>query len=562
MPSLTSIVAGVAVWAVASANMIKITAKSDNRFDPNSVTAEQGDLLEFHFEASNHSVVAGDYQYPCSPLQLGTGFFSGFVEVSSGESDKVFRVKVVNTDPMPFYSSQENECANGMVGIINPNTNQTLDDYKSRASNLARAVTPGIAVYGGDLVDKDSSVDNNGATVNSTDSKTNGKDGKTNSAGILKVSTLIAAAVPPNVKRLAVLALNQDHSLNFESLAVVTHPMVSVYYGGLMQRSTSSNSPRARLRDIVPSVFLGSWSPGPKNGITDVPGVRVHMQSIHSHDGNVNTGVTTIVPRDDWFHKACHAGIFRFNGSGEMTGTHWIEETGLLHSPIILTNSFAVGPAYTGIYQHALKKYKGEDGEVGWFLLPVVGETFDGHLNDLGVSAVTPEHIVAGLENATSDAVQEGNTGGGTGMICQGFKGGTGTSSRLVPAAKEGKTYTVAALVQANYGRRHHLRISGVPVGRIIADEAAKKAAAAGQEVPKNAADASKETRDGSIIVIIATDAPLHPTSFSVSRSVPQSVLRELMALKRMTFWQARAKRVVASPTVKLTTRNVASTAC
>lgn len=276
--------------------------------------------------------------------------------------------------------------------------------------------------------------------------------------------------------------------------------------------ATNSTTPRARLRDVVPSVFLGSWPPGPKNGITDVPGVRVHTQSMHSDDGNVNTGVTTIIPREDWFGQACHAGVFRFNGSGEMTGTHWLEETGLLHSPIILTNSFAVGQAYTGIYQHALQKYKGEDGEVGWFLLPVVGETFDGHLNDLGVFAVTPEHIVHGLENATGDPVKEGNTGGGTGMICQGFKGGTGTSSRVVPAAEEGKTYTVAALVQANYGRLHHLRVAGVPVGRIIADENAKKAAAAGQEAPENAADKSKETKDGSIIIIIATDAPLHPT--------------------------------------------------
>ncbi|KAJ4164703.1 hypothetical protein LMH87_006365 [Akanthomyces muscarius] len=273
-----------------------------------------------------------------------------------------------------------------------------------------------------------------------------------------------------------------------------------------------STSPRARLRDVVPSVFLGSWSPGPKNGITDVPGVRVHTQSIHSEDGNVNTGVTTIIPRDEWFSKACHAGVFRFNGSGEMTGTHWIEETGLLHSPIILTNSFAVGPAYTGIYKYALKNHTGEDGEVGWFLLPVVGETFDGYLNDLSVFAVTPEHIVEGLENASSDPVKEGNTGGGTGMVCQGFKGGTGTSSRVVPAAVEGKSYTIAALVQANYGRQQHLRVSGVPVGRIIADETAKKAAETETEVPRNEADESKETKDGSIIVIIATDAPLHPT--------------------------------------------------
>ena len=260
----------------------------------------------------------------------------------------------------------------------------------------------------------------------------------------------------------------------------------------------STSTSRARLRDVYPSVYLGGWPAGPKNGITDVPGVRVHTQSIRSDDGNVNTGVTTIVPRDDWFHKASYAGVFRFNGSGELTGTHWLEETGLLASPIILTNSFAVGQAYTGVYQYAIKHY-GEKG-VDWFLLPVIGETFDGHLNDLSKFAVQPEHIVHGLTHASSDPVSEGNTGGGTGMICQGFKGGTGTSSRVIPGSA--KPYTVAALVQANYGRLMHLRISGVPVGRIIADE---------KQGQRNEADAAKEKKDGSIIIILATDAPLHP---------------------------------------------------
>ncbi|KAF7557017.1 hypothetical protein G7Z17_g1059 [Cylindrodendrum hubeiense] len=266
--------------------------------------------------------------------------------------------------------------------------------------------------------------------------------------------------------------------------------------------------PRARLRELVPDVYLGTWKPGPKNGITDVPGVLAHTITIR--DGYVNTGVTTILPRKDWFHKACHAGIFRFNGSGEMTGSHWIEETGLLHSPIIITNSFAVGSCYTGIYKYAIEHYgQGEQG-INWFLLPVVAETFDGHMNDLRQFAVTPEHVVEGITKASSDPVPEGNVGGGTGMLCQGFKGGTGTSSRLVPVDqdKSDDSYTVGVLVQANYGRMKHFRISGVPVGRILAEQAEKDEKAAAQ---KREFDAAKDEKDGSIIIIVATNAPLHP---------------------------------------------------
>lgn len=271
---------------------------------------------------------------------------------------------------------------------------------------------------------------------------------------------------------------------------------------------TESASSRGRVRDVFPDLHLGSWKPGHLNGITDVPGVLVHTVSIREQDGQVNTGLTTILPREDWFHKACHAGIFRLNGSGEMTGSHWIEESGLLHSPILITNSFAVGPCYTGIYKHAIEKYgQGEDG-VDWFLLPVVAETFDGHLNDLRHFAVTPEHVVESIRNASSDPVPEGNTGGGTGMMCQGFKGGTGTSSRVVPSEAEEGEYTVAALVQTNYGRLRDLRISGVPVGRILAKQAEGKPA---ETEHHKEVDAAKDKRDGSIIIILATDAPLLP---------------------------------------------------
>ncbi|CAM1503641.1 Fc.00g012320.m01.CDS01 [Cosmosporella sp. VM-42] len=272
--------------------------------------------------------------------------------------------------------------------------------------------------------------------------------------------------------------------------------------------SSSTATPRGRLRDIVPDVHLGDWKPGPKNGITDVPGVLAHTTTLREGNGSINTGVTTILPRKNWFHEACYAGLFRFNGSGEMTGSHWIEETGLLHSPIIITNSFSVGPCYTGIYQYAIKHYgEGKDG-IDWFLLPVVAETFDGYMNDLSQFAVKPEHVVEGITNASSDPVPEGNVGGGTGMLCQGHKGGTGTSSRIVSNI-DGQSYTVGVLVQANYGRMQHLSISGVPVGRILAEQASRNA----EEAAKKAEyDAAKDKKDGSIIIIIATDAPLNPT--------------------------------------------------
>ncbi|KAI1504820.1 peptidase family S58 [Biscogniauxia marginata] len=280
--------------------------------------------------------------------------------------------------------------------------------------------------------------------------------------------------------------------------------------------ATSNKLPRQRIRELLPNLYLGDWNPGPLNSLTDVPGVRVHTQEIFADTGNVNTGVTSILPRDDWFYKACYAGIFRFNGSGELTGSHWIEETGLLHSPIVLTNSFAVGAAYQGIYEYAIKSQGTTKGRVDWFLTPVVGETFDGYLNDLTQFVVKPEHIINGLENVSSDRVREGSVGGGAGMICHYFKGGTGSSSRVVEGFDikgEPKTYTVAALVQANYGKAHHLRIAGVPIGRILSEEETKAAMTdPGKKSAQEELKKEKDRKDGSIIVIMATDAPLHPT--------------------------------------------------
>lgn len=208
---------------------------------------------------------------------------------------------------------------------------------------------------------------------------------------------------------------------------------------------------------MIPNIIIGRYPTGPLNSLTDVPGVLVHTESIHRTDPTiVHTGVTTILPRREWFHQGCHAAFYKFNGSGEMTGSHWLEETGLLWSPIILTNSFAVGPCYSGVYEYAVPKYKNKDGLADWFLLPVVGETYDGILSDIGAMVVSSDMTVRGIERASAERVPEGNTGGGTGMMCQGYKGGTGSASRVIKGkardeqgAWVDKEYTVAALVQA-----------------------------------------------------------------------------------------------------------------
>ncbi|CAM1511300.1 Fc.00g088130.m01.CDS01 [Cosmosporella sp. VM-42] len=173
MPSFKTLFASAVMAYLANAKTIKITATSDNKFDPDSVEADNGDILEFHFEPKNHSVVAGDYQYPCSPMELGTGFFSGFVDSDDGEADKVFQVTVNGTSPTPFYSSQGDECAKGMVGIVNPSSNKTLDDYKKRASELSKGVTPGKAIFGGKLVDSDDADSDSDSDDKGDDNKDN-----------------------------------------------------------------------------------------------------------------------------------------------------------------------------------------------------------------------------------------------------------------------------------------------------------------------------------------------------------------------------------------------------
>lgn len=314
-----------------------------------------------------------------------------------------------------------------------------------------------------------------------------------------------------------------------------------------MSRSQPSTAPRQRVRELLPTIYLGRYSTGPKNSLTDIPGVLVSTQSIHESPSYpnaapnaINTGVTTILPRKNWFRKACYSAIFRFNGTGEMTGSHFIEETGLLHTPIIITGSFGVGAAYSGIHEYAIREFSDEKGKVDWGLLPVVAETFDGSLHDLTKLVVTPQHVIKGINEASSDPVREGNTGGGTGMICHRFKGGTGSSSRVVPTV-DGKTYTVGALVQANYGAMRDFKIAGAPIGRLISDEQERKIQdspndpallAQSSLISKVAQD--KDMKDGSIIVILGTDAPLHPAQLQ------RLAKRATVGLSRVGGWGSK----------------------
>jgi D-aminopeptidase len=243
---------------------------------------------------------------------------------------------------------------------------------------------------------------------------------------------------------------------------------------------------RARLRDL--GIAIGQMPTGPHNAITDVPGVLVgHRTLIWDTPRMARTGVTMVIPRDGavW-RDPVFAAHHSFNGNGEMTGLVWLEEAGLLDGPIGITNTHAVG-----VVRDALVGYGVERGYVTGFTLPVVAETFDGWLNDINAFHVERHHAYDALAAAAGGTVPEGNVGGGTGMRCHGFKGGIGTSSRLVE--NEAGRYVVGALVQANYGSMRHLRVDGVPVGRELD--------------PRWAAPSP----GGSIIVIVATDAPLLP---------------------------------------------------
>jgi D-aminopeptidase len=243
---------------------------------------------------------------------------------------------------------------------------------------------------------------------------------------------------------------------------------------------------RPRLRDL--GITIGQLPPGPQNAITDVPGVLVgHRTLVWDEPRVARTGVTMVVPREGaiWQDHA-FAGCFSFNGNGEMTGLPWLEESGLLVSPIGITNTHAVG-----VVRDALVAWAVEKSLIQGFVLPVVAETYDGWLSDTDAFHVTAAHAREALEAARGGPVAEGSVGGGTGMICHGFKAGIGTASRVVDSLNT--PYTVGVLVQANYGDTSQLRVDGVPIGR---------------ELMPQRENAGTE---GSIIVVVATDAPLLP---------------------------------------------------
>ena len=247
---------------------------------------------------------------------------------------------------------------------------------------------------------------------------------------------------------------------------------------------------RARIRDL--GINLGTIPTGPLNAITDVPGVFVGQVTLIRDVPDVaRTGITVIVPREGAIGKDyAFAGFHRFNGCGEMTGVQWVEETGLLSSAVALTNTQQIG-----MVRDALAEFSFAHEEYGPFILPVVAETYDGWLNDMRQPHLDREDVFKAMLAATRGSVAEGNTGGGTGMICHDFKGGTGTSSRVVETSS-GEKYMLGALVQTNYGERQHLRVDGVPVGREIGYDMVP--------TPWQVAPQSS-----SIIVILATDAPL-----------------------------------------------------
>jgi D-aminopeptidase len=273
-----------------------------------------------------------------------------------------------------------------------------------------------------------------------------------------------------------------------------------------------------RARDLgVP--FDGR--PGPLNAITDVGGVEVGHATVISGDGDlqpgvgpVRTGVTVILPQGRRYAPVM-AAWYSLNGSGELTGTAWLEESGFLESAIALTNTLSVGAVHSALIAWAQANIPfdfSEIRDVFWFL-PVVGETNDMFLNDISGFHVRPEHVFAALESASGGPVQEGNVGGGTGMVCHEFKGGIGTSSRVVDI--DGRTFTLGMLAQANYGVRDALTIAGVPVGRAIPD------------LLPEVRGFLPEPGSGSIVIVLATDAPLLPHQLKrLAKRIPLGLAR------------------------------------
>ena len=276
---------------------------------------------------------------------------------------------------------------------------------------------------------------------------------------------------------------------------------------------------KPRARDLgVP--FVGET--GEFNAITDVAGVEVGYSTIISGEGAhavgkgpVRTGVTAIFPRGKAKKfSPVYANWYSLNGNGEMTGTTWVTESGFLETPIMITNTNSVGVVRDAV----LKWYVDTDwytGEDWWYTYPVVGETYDGFLNDIYGFHVKEAHVLEAIKNSSGGKIAEGNVGGGTGMMCLGFKGGTGTSSRVFTV--ENATYTLGALVQSNFGARKNLTIAGVPVGVELKDTL--------RTVFKGTPESRRQEGDGSIIVVVATDAPLLPHQLKrIAQRIPLGI--------------------------------------
>ena len=290
-----------------------------------------------------------------------------------------------------------------------------------------------------------------------------------------------------------------------------------IFIGLLSCYQVYSQKPRARDLGIP---FVGT--PGAFNAITDVQGVEVGYSTIITGKGEntvgngpIRTGVTAIFPRGKAKKfSPVYANWYSLNGNGEMTGTTWVTESGFLETPIMITNTNSVGVVRDAV----LKWYVDTDwysGEDWWYTYPVVAETYDGFLNDIYGFHVKEKHVLEAIENSSSGQIAEGNIGGGTGMMCLGFKGGTGTSSRVLKI--KDSSYTVGALVQSNFGAKRNLSIAGVPVGIELKDTL--------NSVFNGPPKSRRQEGDGSIIVIVATDVPLLPHQLKrIAQRIPLGI--------------------------------------
>lgn len=275
------------------------------------------------------------------------------------------------------------------------------------------------------------------------------------------------------------MACNDIHS-KYKFLVYVTlcGLLIQLTYSIVAQEQ---ETPRARAREL--GLHFGIYPTGEQNAITDVTGVKVGHVTLNEGD-SIRTGVTAILPHDDIWKSRFFGAAHTIHGNGETTGMARINQAGWIESPILLTNTLSIGAVNDGVVRYIIKRYPDDN-----IILPIVAECYDGGLNDISGLHVKPEHAIEAIEKATSGPVAEGCVGGGTGMRSYGFKAGIGTSSRVLPQNRGG--WKVGVLVNANGGRRHQLRVNGIPVGKALEENQLKPG------------------RDGSFIIVIATDAPL-----------------------------------------------------